>query len=304
MGRRRRRGGPHGVLIIDKPVGPTSFTVLRSAQRAVGASRAGHAGTLDPAASGVMVALFGEATKLSPWLIADDKVYRARVLFGVATDTLDREGAVVETREIVAGMVTEAAVASALETFIGTHPQRPPRYSALKKDGRSHMSRARAGEVFEVEERPATCTEATLLGVGVDWADIELHVHKGFYVRSFARDLGVRLGLPAHLGALRRTQSGHHHIEHAHALDGLDASAIIPVDKAVPDVATVVLDAAQSEGLRHGRAQPAADVSDGERAIAVSPDGVAVAMVEVVSGAWTVVRGFRFEDPPPPASDA
>lgn len=307
MGRRRGKAGsgPHGVLCIDKPAGRTSFQVLRTAERMVGASRAGHAGTLDPAATGVLLVLLGEGTKLSHWVMVHDKSYRATVALGAATDTLDAEGVVVETALVPADALEPARVEAALAGFVGEQLQVPPMYSALKRDGRSLMSRARAGEVFEVEPRAVVCHALRLVEVCGESLVIDIDCGSGYYVRSLARDLGRALGVPAHLAALRRTRLGAFSVDDAVPLDGLGPAAVRPLVDAVPDLPRLVLDAARSDDVRHGRPIPA--TIDGARAILLDPEGEPLALVER-DGAdrWIVFRGFRFdaESVPEPAPDA
>ncbi len=239
--------GPHGVLVVDKPVGPTSHDCVGKARRKLGTRRVGHAGTLDPMASGVLVLLVGEGTKLGPYLTAHAKRYRARVTFGLATDTLDREGQETASAEIPAWLRDElAAVARGeapgprlAEAFAGElarTAQIPPAFSAIKVDGRRSYDRARKGEEVDLPEREVTLR--AIAAASADAAadhphlDVDLDVSKGYYVRSFARDLGARLGLPAHLGALRRTASGPFTLERAVGLDDVQASALVPVPTA------------------------------------------------------------------------
>ena len=239
--------GPHGVLVVDKPVGPTSHDVVGKARRKLGTRRVGHAGTLDPMASGVLVLLVGEATKLGPYLTAQWKRYRARVPFGLATDTLDREGQETARADVPAWLREELAavaegeppgprLAAAFSAELARVAQIPPAFSAIKVDGRRSYDRARKGEEVELPEREVTLRGLT--AAGADPAgeqpslDVDLDVSKGYYVRSFARDLGAHLALPAHLGGLRRTASGAFTLERAVALDDVQASRLIPVPTA------------------------------------------------------------------------
>ena len=250
MSKAEEATGPHGVLVVDKPVGPTSHDCVGKARRKLGTRRVGHAGTLDPMASGVLVLLVGEGTKLGPYLTAHDKSYRARVTFGLATDTLDREGHETASAEIPAWLSDElAAIARGepagprlTEAFRGElarTAQIPPAFSAIKIDGRRSYDRARKGEEIVLPEREVTLRAITAAGADAapdhPFVDVDLDVTKGYYVRSFARDLGVRLGLPSHLGALRRTASGPFTLERAVVLDAIEPGALVPVPTAATE---------------------------------------------------------------------
>lgn len=295
MARRRNASGdgPHGVICLDKAAGPTSLTATRAAARAVGGGRAGHAGTLDPAATGVLVVLVGEATKLSHWIIGHDKRYRATVVFGATTDTLDAAGEVVATSEVPEGAVTAARLEAVFPPLLGEVEQTPPIYSALKRGGRTLMSRARAGEEVEVEPRRVRCDRLTVVSVDGPRAVIDVACGSGYYVRSLARDLGLALGFPAHLGALRRTRSGPFDIAEAVTLEELTPASVRPLADAVPGLLRVTLDPDEAVDIHHGR--PIAARLPGERALLMTPDGVARALAErTPDDRWRVFRGFRY----------
>ncbi|MGM0575867.1 MAG: tRNA pseudouridine(55) synthase TruB [Myxococcota bacterium] len=289
---RRRQRGPHGIVCIDKPAGPTSFRVMRDVQRRLDAGRAGHGGTLDPMATGVLVVLLGEATKLSAWAMGWDKVYRAEVRFGVATDTLDAAGRVVEEAEVSPGWLCRDSVEAALAGFVGDVHQVPPVYSALKREGRTLMSRARAGETIDVEPRPVICHGLEILEVGERTAEVRVHCGKGYYVRSFARDLGEALGLPAHLSALRRERVGPWRVEDAVSPEEITASAVVPIDRALPDVPVVCLGEEEAAAVRNGRQIPA--TIEAERVLLVDAARTPLAMaVRDDGGRFKVARGLR-----------
>ena len=207
------------VLVIDKPVGPTSFDVVRKVRRAAGIRRVGHGGTLDPAASGVLPICLGEATKLAQFLLDADKQYDFTVCFGVETDTDDAAGTVTARHD--AGAIDEAAVRRALDPFRGAITQVPPRYSALKREGRALYDYARAGEPVEAAPRAVVIHELTLTAfAGPEAAAFSMRSSKGTYVRALARDLGRALGVGAHVTALRRTRSGPFSLAEARPLDG------------------------------------------------------------------------------------
>ena len=283
----------HGLLLIDKPAGVTSFRVMHEVQRRLSCKRGGHAGTLDPAATGLLVVLLGECTKLSDWVMAEDKVYEAEVLFGRSTDTLDRDGVTTEEVAIPPGGLTEASVRAACHSLVGAVEQVPPVFSAIKRDGRTLMSRARAGEEVTPEPRNVVCHGLDVLDVTSDRARMRVHCGKGYYVRSMARDLGQALGLPAHLSALRRLAVGDWSVEGAVLPDSANPEDVIPIPHAIPGLPAVSLTAEHLVAVQHGRQVPTSE--DATRAILTDPDGVAVAMaVQDVPGFWRVQRGFRY----------
>jgi len=226
------------VLVIDKPIGPTSFDVVRKVRRAAGTRRVGHGGTLDPAASGVLPICLGEATKLAQFLLDADKQYDFTVCFGVETDTDDAAGTVTARHD--AGAIDEAAVRGALAPFRGAITQVPPRYSALKRDGRALYDYARAGEAVEVAPRAVVVHELTLTSfAGPEAAAFSMRCSKGTYVRALARDLGRALGTGAHVTALRRTRSGPFSLAEARPLEAAlaalvagDGAALGPIEPA------------------------------------------------------------------------
>lgn len=229
------RDEPCGVVAVDKPAGVTSHDVVARVRRLLGTRRVGHAGTLDPMATGVLVLLVGEATKLGPYLTLDRKRYLARVAFGRATDTLDADGGTLVTAEVPAwlraeiqasGGTAEGLLGEALDAERARTEQVPPAHSAIHVEGKRSYELARAGEAVELAPRPVEVFALRLAcGVAPDPSElpsveIELDVSKGYYVRSLARDLGGRLGVPAHLSALRRVASGAFTSERLVRLDG------------------------------------------------------------------------------------
>ncbi|MGO2414333.1 MULTISPECIES: tRNA pseudouridine(55) synthase TruB [Cobetia] len=204
---RRRRGLPiDGVLLLDKPKGMSSNYALQKARRLYQAQKAGHTGTLDPMATGLLPVCFGEATKFSSHLLEADKVYRARIKFGQDTDTGDAEGTVIREREIPD--VTDAELETVLDRFRGEIDQVPPMYSALKHQGRPLYELARQGIEIERAVRRVTIYNMALLARHSDGIEIEVAVSKGTYIRSLAEDIGETLGCGAHLTALRRLKTG------------------------------------------------------------------------------------------------
>jgi len=227
-----------GFLIIDKPSGVTSFSMVALVRRLTGVKRVGHAGTLDPLATGVLPVAVGQAARLIEYLDDASKTYVARVRFGVATDTYDAEGAVTATRD--ASGVTAEAVQQALTAFIGVIVQTPPLYSAIKVAGKPLYKYAREGAAVEVAARVVRVDDIGLrsFDTAVAEAEIEVRCGKGTYIRSLAHDLGARLGCGAHLMALRRMSSGGFGIDDAHApaeFEGVSVEGRLPELLLAPD---------------------------------------------------------------------
>ena len=199
---------PDGVLVVDKPGKATSHDIVAQARRIFGTRDVGHAGTLDPMATGVLLLLFGEATKLSGFLTRDRKRYRATVYLGRATDTLDADGQVTEEVPVLPERLTESALGLALAAEKARLRQIPPAVSAIKVDGRRSYALARAGNAVELAEREVQVASLSLIAHVGQELTLEVEASKGYYVRALARDLGAALGLPAHLSALRRLASG------------------------------------------------------------------------------------------------
>lgn len=207
-----------GVLLLDKPLGLTSNDALMSAKRLYLAKKAGHTGTLDPLASGLLPLCFGEATKFSQDLLDADKTYEATMRLGVRTSTGDAEGEVLETAAV---QVESADVEAACRRFVGEIVQVPPMYSALKRDGKPLYEYARAGQTVEREGRAVTIRSLDVIACALPDVTFRVTCSKGTYVRTLAEDIGTALGYGAHLVALRRTGVGALTLEHAVTLDAL-----------------------------------------------------------------------------------
>ena len=259
----------HGWLVVDKPAGITSSRLVEKLRRATGA-KAGHAGTLDPLATGVLPVALGEATKTVQFVSAGVKRYRFRVRWGIATETDDGEGAVLAE---TAMRPEKAAVIAALPCFIGTIMQRPPGYSALKVNGRRAYALARAGETPELKPRPVEIRDLRLTGAGdPEHAEFEATVGKGTYIRALTRDLAAALGTLGHIVELRRLSVGRFDETQAISLDSaltlghsLTASEhLLPIETALDDIPALALTATEATLLRHGQRVMPQDV--GERA--------------------------------------
>jgi tRNA pseudouridine55 synthase len=251
-----------GVLLLDKSIGLSSNHALQAARRLYNAEKAGHTGTLDPLATGLLPLCFGEATKFSGELLNADKRYVATVQLGVTTDTADGEGAVLERRPVEA---TRTDVEVALAAFVGEIEQVPPMYSALKRDGKPLYQYARAGIEVERAPRRIHLYELRLLDGGDDLANgrfvFEVRCSKGTYVRTLAADIGARLGCGAHLAGLRRTGIGELDVARAHSITMLEGLAVeardallLPPDSLLLDLAEARLDITDAARLRHGQA--------------------------------------------------
>lgn len=220
----KRRGQPlDGVLLLDKPVGLSSNHALQRAKRTLDAAKAGHTGTLDPFATGLLVCCMGRATKISGAMLDADKTYVATLQFGEETDSGDLTGIVTaRAAEGFAG-VEEQALRDVLSRFMGTMEQIPPMYSALKRDGKPLYEYAREGIELERAPRQVTIYRNELLSFSGMQAVIEVACSKGTYIRTLAQDIGRALGCYAHLAALRRTQAGPFKLDRAVTLDALQA---------------------------------------------------------------------------------
>jgi tRNA pseudouridine55 synthase len=256
VGRKRRGDAVDGVLLLDKPSGITSNLALQKARRALNAAKAGHAGTLDPLATGLLPLLLGEATKFSSDLLDADKGYRAGIRLGVRTDTADADGAVIAQAPVD---VSREQVVAALSRFAGTILQVPPMHSALKRDGKPLYAYARAGVELERVPREVTIARIDLLNFTGQELTVDIDCSKGTYVRTLADDLGQVLGCGAHLAQLQRTRVGGMTLECSVKLATLEAmppearrKALLPVDALLQDMARIDLGAPQAARFAHG----------------------------------------------------
>jgi tRNA pseudouridine55 synthase len=258
---RRRKGSPvHGWLIFDKPQGINSTGAVAQVKRLYDAEKAGHAGTLDPLATGVLPIAFGEATKTVPFVVEGSKAYRFTVRFGIETDTDDAEGKEVAKSD---ARPSRSEIEATLSRFTGEITQVPPRFSALKVDGARAYDLARDEEEFELEPRSVSIARLTLIAhPDKDHCVLEAECGKGTYVRALARDLGRALGTLGHVAALRRTRAGPFGEENAVSLATLERltpdreallAAIEPVEIALRDIPALAVSAADAARLRRGQ---------------------------------------------------
>ena len=285
MGRKRNGRDVSGWLIVDKPAGMTSTAVVNKVRWALDAKKAGHAGTLDPEATGVLAVALGEATKTVPYITDALKAYRFEVRFGQATNTDDAEGEVIANSDI---RPSDNEIVAALGGFLGEIMQVPPKFSAVKIDGQRAYKLARAGEEVEIEARPLWVDELLLVDrPGPDSAILEMTCGKGGYVRSIARDLGQALGCHGHVGWLRRLWSGPFDAEDGITLEQIEDLAktpalddwLHPLEEGLADLPEVKTTEAGATRLRNGNPGLviASDVEYGDECWA-SLDGEAVAV--------------------------
>ena len=270
-----------GALLLDKPLGITSNRALQDAKKLLGAKKAGHGGTLDPLASGLLLILAGEATKFAGPMLDADKEYLATVKLGVKTSTADAEGEVLEQRP---ADVTADQVAGALERFRGSIDQLPPMHSALKREGIPLYEHARAGRTVERARRQVQIHELELLQSAPPILELRVRCSKGTYIRTLAEDIGVALGTGAHLAALRRTGSGRFNVRDAVTLDELRAmpdrrAALLPLRVLLEGLPSTELDAAAEARLRNGQALKISGLEAGVRAL-YRTDGAVIGLGE------------------------
>jgi tRNA pseudouridine55 synthase len=261
-GKRRRGRAVNGILLLDKPSGMRSNAALQRIKWLFQARKAGHTGSLDSLASGLLPICFGEATKLSGFLLEADKRYRSRFRLGVTTTTGDADGVITAQRS--SSGVTRAAVLEALAAFTGEVSQIPPMYSALKHQGRRLYELAYQGVEVAREPRTVQVREFELVAIGDGWIEVEVLCSKGTYVRTLAEDVGTRLGCGAHVETLRRTQVGPFPGAQMLDMDALEARAerglealdasLLPLDLALQDRPDVELEANSAFYLQQGQA--------------------------------------------------
>ncbi len=247
-----------GIIIVDKDPGLSSFKVVERVKDLVKARKAGHAGTLDPFASGVLVVLLNQGTKLSPFLMSQDKFYRAALKLGIETDTHDLTGRVTRIRDIE--MVTRERIEEAARQFVGTIKQVPPLHSAIHHKGHRAYELARNGVAVDLQEREVRIEYINILAVDLPTVWIELSCSSGTYIRKLAADLGKSLGTGAHLTFLRRLRSGSFHVDHALSITQIGRylssnkveEIIIPLKRALRQMAEIEISGALAKRIRNG----------------------------------------------------
>jgi tRNA pseudouridine55 synthase len=293
---------PHGVLVADKPSGPTSHDVVQQARRLYGTRDVGHAGTLDPLATGVLLLLFGEALKLSPYLTAERKRYRARFGFGRSTDTLDALGETTQKVELAPDWLAMDALERALSDERLRDAQIPPGFSAIRLAGQRAHQLSRRGQTPELAPRPVAVHELELVRRAPDASsvDLEMVVSKGYYVRALARDLGQALAMPTHLSSLRRLASGAFTLDDAVGWPPTERPALIPLEVAAARALPVIrLSPSGERRARFGQALGIDDFCEDPLAVHGVPDEQRVVAWAGATGLLVALgrreseRGFR-----------
>ena len=304
MGRKKSGLPIHGWIILDKPEDMTSTAAVGAVKRRLDAAKAGHGGTLDPFATGILPIALGEATKTVSYVMDGVKRYHFTVRWGIATDTEDRDGAVTEESD---SRPDRDAIEAVLGRFIGEIEQIPPAYSAIKLGGKRAYDLARSGETPEMPPRMVTINELRLLEMpDADHATFEAVCGKGTYIRALARDIALILGTVGHLSALRRTQVGPFSEKSAISLDELDENMhvaaaceyLLPVETALDDIPALAVTETEAGRLRNGQAvsllrkadlDRIADLENGDTALAMA-NGTAIALVRYTAGEIQPVR--------------
>ncbi len=315
MGRRSKGLDIDGWIILDKPEDVTSTDAVARVRRIFNANKAGHAGTLDPLASGVLPIALGEATKTVPYLVEAEKSYVFTVRWGVSTATQDREGAIMAQSDV---RPTPDAIRAALTAFEGKIEQVPPAYSAIKVEGARAYDLARAGETVELKSRTVVLHAIELLETpSPDESVFSMRCGKGFYVRALVRDLAAALGAEGHVAALRRTCVGPFHVDHAVPLDdlvelghkGAASERLEPVETALADIPALAISGEDASKLRQGRPivllphvvetlkskfqTRTVSGQDASRAALALCEGKAVALGDVRAGQFKPIRVFH-----------
>lgn len=308
MGRRKRGQAVSGWLNLDKPYDLGSTTAVSRARRIFDAQKAGHAGTLDPLATGVLPIALGEATKTVPFLMDADKAYRFTVEWGRTTATYDREGATLASSDV---RPTPEQVEAVLPRFLGEILQVPPAFSAIKVDGERAYDLARAGETVELQPRPVTIHTARIAAVpDPDHVTVEVECGKGTYVRAIVRDLAEMLGACGHVSDLRRTRVGAFTEANAVTLDILEdlghkarqSEALLPVETALDDIPALAVTDEDAFRLKQGRSivlvprqveAVKARLRPGERTVSAMAGGSVVALCEMRAGRLEPSRVFN-----------
>ena len=278
-----------GILLVDKPQGWTSHDIVARTRRLAGTRKVGHAGTLDPMATGLLIVGLNSSTRLLTYIVGTDKEYLATIRLGQSTTTDDAEGDIVdEAPQDAVSAVTDDAIRSGIADLTGEIEQVPSSVSAIKVDGKRAYARVRAGEEVVLQARPVTVSEFELLATRRLPAAVDLDVRvvcsSGTYIRSLARDLGAALGVGGHLTALRRTRVGSFSVEDAHPIEALDvASALVPAAEAATTLfERFDLTEQQAIDLTHGKRIHVADRENGggEPLAAIAPTGHLVGLIE------------------------
>jgi tRNA pseudouridine55 synthase len=318
MSRRKKGDDVSGWVVLDKPEDMTSTHAVSAVRRIFNAQKAGHSGTLDPLASGVLPIALGEATKTVPWLMEAEKTYLFSIRWGVSTETQDREGKPTAASNV---RPTAEAISAALADFVGEIEQVPPQFSAVKVEGERAYDLARAGEAVELQPRRVVVYEAELIGTeGEDLATFRVRSGKGFYIRALVRDLAAKLGAEGHVWRLRRTAVGPFTEAESVTLDALEdlrhkgaaSERLKPVETALADIPALAINGEDAFKLRQGRPivllphvmealkpkfrDRTIAGQDASRAAVALFQGKAVALGDVRAGKFKPTRVFHLAD--------
>jgi tRNA pseudouridine55 synthase len=310
MGRRRKGEAISGWICLDKPYDLTSTSAVSRVRRVFNAQKAGHAGTLDPLATGILPLALGEATKTVPFLMDADKTYRFTIAWGRTTATFDREGETTESSDV---RPTIAEVEAVLPRFIGEVDQVPPAYSAIKVDGERAYDLARAGEIVELASRKVNIHTLRVVGAAdADHLTLEMDCGKGTYVRALVRDIAAAVGACGHVDELRRTRVGAFTEADSVTLESLEdlghkarqSEALLPVETALDDIPALAVTDEDAFRLKQGRPivlvprqveAVKAGLKPGSRTVSAMRDGVVVALCEMRAGRLEPSRVFHLE---------
>jgi tRNA pseudouridine55 synthase len=300
-----KKGIMDGILLVDKPVGPTSFEVVRTVRAASGQRKVGHAGTLDPAASGLLVVCLGQGTKLVPYLMDSSKEYRARVTLGISTDTDDAEGLEIASAPVPA--FDRNFIETAAAQFVGLIQQVPPIFSALKRDGEALYRKARRGEQISLDPREIQIDRIDVRDIHAHGFEIDVQCQKGTYIRALARDLAKAMGTEGHLSGLRRSFTSGFSVDQAVSMDQINSlgkehrlnEITISLVDGLPDLPKLTINDEQTVDIGHGKSIPVTSLgapveeikSDAIVAL-VSQDGALCAVARLDGDHFQPVRGF------------
>jgi tRNA pseudouridine55 synthase len=298
---RKRKGNPvHGWVVLDKPYGLGSTSAVGKVRWLFQAQKAGHAGTLDPLASGILPIALGEATKTAPFMMDAAKSYEFELSWGANTTTQDAEGEITKTSDI---RPAEAEILAALPQFIGNIEQVPPKFSAIKIDGKRAYDLARAGEEVDIKSRPVRVEDVRLLAASNDSARFTVDCGKGTYIRSLARDLAAALGTCGHVTVLRRTRVGPFTLQQSITLAQLEqtcdrgavSEALYPLSTALDDIPVLAVADQDANDLRHGRAidPNPSNISPSSDWVLAMEGGREVALCEMRDGRYWPKRVFN-----------
>lgn len=299
MGRKRKGLPINGWINLDKPAGMTSSACVNAVRRATGAAKLGHAGTLDPSATGILPIALGEATKTMPYVTDSSKRYAFTVHWGGRTTTDDADGEIVETSDV---RPDQAAIEAALPAFVGAIDQVPPAYSAIKIDGERAYTKARAGEEFEMKSRVINVHAFDLLEIiDADRARFTVTSGKGAYMRALARDLAIAVGTCGHLSDLRRMSVGPFDESASISLEKLEqlghsaaaSPILLPVETSLDGIPALALSDREAERLRNGQAVPILRPQDKERIASAGDDGIVLALEATTPVALVRVDGIQ-----------